>query len=137
MSIHKMIDKMKFKLDMNQVFMYTILTFISLYALYQMMNTYKIKEKLSNTDRDKNTEVAKQVYKYFIDNNNIDFVDYINFLTSIKNTNLKIIDLEVFYELKSLKKKGKLTLDSVRSEMSSSDKTAIKSSALSLYPLLI
>lgn len=132
-----MIDKMKFKLDMNQVFMYTILTFISLYALYQMMNTYKIKEKLSNTDRDKNTEVAKQVYKYFIDNNNIDFVDYINFLTSIKNTNLKIIDLEVFYELKSLKKKGKLTLDSVRSEMSSSDKTAIKSSALSLYPLLI
>jgi hypothetical protein len=77
------------------------------------MNTYKIKEKLSNTDRDKNTEVAKQVYKYFIDNNNIDFVDYINFLTSIKNTNLKIIDLEVFYELKSLKKKGKLILGSI------------------------
>jgi len=113
MSIHKTIDKMKFKLDMNQVFIYTILTLISLYALYQMMNTYKIKEKLSNTDRDKNTEVAKQVYKYFIDNNNIDFVDYINFLTSIKNTNLKIIDLEVFYELKSLKKKGKLILGSI------------------------
>jgi hypothetical protein len=135
MSIHKMIDKMKFKLGMNQVFMYTILTLISLYALYQMMNTYKIKEKLSNTDRDKNTGVAKQVYKYFMDNNNIDFVDYINFLTSIKNTNLKIIDLEVFYELKSLKKKGKLTLDSVLNEMSLSDnKTTIKSSALSLFP---
>ena len=116
---------------MNETILYILVTLVVGYALYKLINPDKMKEKITNVENDKNTEVAKQVYKYFIDTKNIDFVDYINFLTSIKNTNLKIIDLEVFYELKSLKKKGKLTLDSVRGEMSSSDKTAIKSS---LFP---
>ena len=122
---------MRQQIVMNETILYILVTLVVGYALYKLINPDKMKEKITNVENDKNTEVAKQVYKYFIDTKNIDFVDYINFLTSIKNTNLKIIDLEVFYELKSLKKKGKLTLDSVRGEMSSSDKTAIKSS---LFP---
>jgi len=108
---------------MNKIFIYVLLGLVVGYALYELTKT---KEKITNVDNDKNTVIAKQVYRYFVDKNNMDFVDYINFLTAIKNTNLNIIDLEVFYEFKLLKKNNKLTLDSILNAMkteNSSEKT--------------
>jgi len=110
-------------MEMNKILIYVLLGLVVGYALYELTKT---KEKITNVDNDKNTVTAKQVYRYFIDKNNMDFVDYINFLTAIKNTNLNIIDLEVFYEFKLLKKNNKLTLDSILNAMkteNSSEKT--------------
>jgi hypothetical protein len=45
------------------------------------------------------------------------FGDYINFLSSIKNTNLHIIDNEVFATFKSLKKRNNLTKKEIMNEM--------------------
>ena len=104
-------------MEMNQILVYVLLGLIIGYALYELTKTNKTKEKITNVDNDKNTVIAKQVYRYFVDKNNMDFVDYINFLTAIKNTNLNIIDLEVFYEFKLLKKNNKLTLDSILNAM--------------------
>ena len=105
------------RIEINQILIYVLLGLIIGYALYELTKTNKTKEKITNVDNDKNTVTAKQVYRYFIDKNNMDFVDYINFLTAIKNTNLNIIDLEVFYEFKLLKKNNKLTLDSILNAM--------------------
>jgi hypothetical protein len=105
------------RIEINQILIYVLLGLIIGYALYELTKTNKTKEKITNVDNDKNTVIAKQVYRYFIDKNNMDFVDYINFLTAIKNTNLNIIDLEVFYEFKLLKKNNKLTLDSILNAM--------------------
>jgi hypothetical protein len=110
-------------MEMNKILIYVLLGLVVGYALYELTKT---KEKITNVDNDKNTVIAKQVYRYFVDKNNMDFVDYINFLTAIKNTNLNIIDLEVFYEFKLLKKNNKLTLDSILNAMkteNSSEKT--------------
>jgi len=110
-------------MEMNKILIYVLLGLVIGYALYELTKT---KEKITNVDNDKNTVIAKQVYRYFVDKNNMDFVDYINFLTAIKNTNLNIIDLEVFYEFKLLKKNNKLTLDSILNAMkteNSSEKT--------------
>ena len=104
-------------MEMNQILVYVLLGLIIGYALYELTKTNKTKEKITNVDNDKNTVIAKQVYRYFVDKNNMDFVDYINFLTAIKNTNLNIIDLEVFYEFKLLKKKNKLKLDNKLNEI--------------------
>ena len=104
-------------MGMNQILVYVLLGLIIGYALYELTKTNNTKEKITKVDNDKNTVTAKQVYRYFIDKNNMDFVDYINFLTAIKNTNLNIIDLEVFYEFKLLKKNNKLTLDSILNAM--------------------
>jgi hypothetical protein len=45
------------------------------------------------------------------------FPDYINFLTSVQNTNLHIIDDEVFATFKALKKRNMLTKNDIVNEM--------------------
>ena len=94
---------------------YILLVLALGYLIYIVMN--KKNEGVENVYDEKTNMIAKKVYKYYMDKDNFDFVDYINYLTSIGNTNLELIELEVFYELKSLKKKGTLTLENVLNEM--------------------
>lgn len=107
------------KLKIQDLWLYILIGLVLGYIVYALSKGYS-KEGITNVasvSNIENKEIAKKVYQYFVDHKTVDFVDYINFLTSIKNTNLDIIDLEVFYELKSLNKKGKLTLESILNEM--------------------
>lgn len=98
-------------LNIKNMVIYILIGFIVIYLLYILSN--KQKEGITNVDDENNMVIAKKVYKYYMDTKELDFVDYVNYLTSIGNTNLELIELEVFYELKSYKKKGKLTVNSV------------------------
>lgn len=72
-------------------------------AVYFLLNNNT--EKMSNITDEEQTQMDK-VYNYIVNNPNSSFVDYINYLTSIKNTNLHIIDNEVFVTFKLLQKKN-------------------------------
>jgi hypothetical protein len=73
-------------------------------------------EKMTNIT-DKEQEQINKVYNYVVDNQNSSFADYINYLTSIKNTNLHIIDNEVFVTFKLLQKKNMFSKDDIISAM--------------------
>jgi len=62
--------------------------------------------------------IATKVYEY-IKLKDEDFPEYIQFLKNINNTNLKLIDAKVFYELKTLKKYNNLSSQSVLNIMTS------------------
>lgn len=122
------------KLKMQDLWLYILIGLVLGYIIYTLSKGYR-KEGITNVasvsslTSNENKEIAKKVYQYFVDHKTVDFVDYINFLTSIKNTNLDIIDLEVFYELKSLKKKGKLTLENILNEMTNKGTEKVTKSA--------
>lgn len=62
-------------------------------------------------------QVIDQIYNYIVNNTDITLGDYINFLTSIKNTNLSIIDNEVFVTFKLLQKKNMFSKNDIISAM--------------------
>lgn len=93
-----------------------ILLCIAFYIIYT--TTLSKKETFKSTLSTKDSENAKLILNFFKKSDNYDFVDYINYLTSIKNTNLRIINQETFYEFKTLNKLNKLTLQDIEASMS-------------------
>lgn len=99
--------------------MFNILWIIALcifiYIIYTSMSK---KEKFESVLPEKDAENAKLILEFFKKSNEkLDFVDYINYLLSIKNTNLKIINQETFYQLKTLNKLNKLSLKDIEALM--------------------
>jgi len=83
-------------------------------AVYFLLNNNT--EKMTNITDEEQKRIDK-VYNYIVNNPNSSFVDYINYLTSIKNTNLHIIDNEVFVTFKLLQKKNMFSKVDVISAM--------------------
>jgi hypothetical protein len=81
--------------------------------LYVFFFGYK-KESMTNISEE-NQKVVDALFDYITPETT--FSDYIIFLTSIKNTNLNIIDNDVFSSLKALKKKDLLKKEDIISEM--------------------
>lgn len=82
-------------------------------AFYLYFYVYT-KETMTNVStRDQN--VIDQLFTFITPETT--FADYINFLTSIQNTNLHIIDDEVFATFKSLKKRNMFTKNDIVTEM--------------------
>jgi hypothetical protein len=77
---------------------------------------YVQKETLDNVSLE-NELIIDQIYNYIKSNPNGDFVEYANFLIGIKNTNLHIIDTEVFALFKGSNKRNKFTKDDIVTEM--------------------
>jgi len=73
------------------------------------------KESMTNVS-EKDQIIIDSVFDY-INAHEGTFADYINFLTSIKNTNLNIIDSQVFATFNALKKRNLLTKQDIMSEM--------------------
>lgn len=73
-------------------------------------------EKMTNITDEEQKQINK-VYNYVVNNPNSSFADYINYLTSIKNTNLHIIDNEVFVTFKLLQKKNMFSKADIVSAM--------------------
>jgi len=94
--------------------MYIVIIFIAVYIIFLIINPTI--EKIGNVSNE-DVEIATQIADYINSTDN-DFVNYINFLTSIGNTNLNIISVDVFYEFKILKKQNKLSIQNILREMS-------------------
>jgi hypothetical protein len=73
-------------------------------------------EKMTNVSIEQQ-QVINDIYKYIVNNPNVNFPDYIEFLLSIKNTNLNIIDNEVFVTFKLLQKKKMFSITDIISAM--------------------
>jgi hypothetical protein len=95
--------------------MYVVIIFLSVYFLFLIINSNDNIEKIGNVSNE-DVELASKVVDYMNSTDN-DFVNYINYLTSIGNTNLNIISIDVFYEFKTLKKQNKLSMQNVLREM--------------------
>ena len=96
--------------------MYVVIIFLSVYFLFLIINSNNDNiEKIGNVSNE-DVELASKVVDYMNSTDN-DFVNYINYLTSIGNTNLNIISIDVFYEFKTLKKQNKLSMQNVLREM--------------------
>jgi hypothetical protein len=87
---------------------------ISAAILLFIFFNYK-KESMTNVS-DKDQLIIDAIFDYINDKEGT-FADYINFLTSIKNTNLNIIDSQVFATFTALKKRKLLTKEDIVSEM--------------------
>jgi hypothetical protein len=92
----------------------TILIIIALVAVYFFF-FYK-KETMTNISSEQQ-KIVDQIYNSIVNNPDITFVDYINLLSSLKNTNLNIIDNEVFVTFKLLQKKKMFSKDDIISAM--------------------
>jgi hypothetical protein len=84
---------------MNNILIIIVIVII----VYFLLNNNT--EKMTNITDEEQKQIDK-VYNYVINNPNSSFADYINYLTGIKNTNLHIIDNEVFVTFKLLQKKN-------------------------------
>jgi len=73
-------------------------------------------ENMTNIQPELNLMIDN-IYNYIVNNQDATFADYINFLTSIKNTNLHIIDNEIFVTFKILQKKKMFSKDDIISAM--------------------
>lgn len=93
--------------------LYLCIGIIILYVLF--FNVPHTKEKMTNVS-EKDQIIIDSVFDY-INAHEGTFADYINFLTSIKNTNLNIIDSQVFATFNVLKKRNLLTKQDILSEM--------------------
>ena len=93
--------------------LYLCIGIIILYVLF--FNVPHTNEKMTNIS-DKDQIIIDSVFDY-INSHDGTFADYINFLTSIKNTNLNIIDSQVFTTFIALKKRKLFTKEDIISEM--------------------
>lgn len=81
--------------------------------LFYFFFGYK-KESMTNVS-EKDQIIVDALFNYITPETT--FADYLNFLTSIKNINLNIIDNDVFSTIKALKKKNLLKKEDIISEM--------------------
>ena len=105
----------------NKFVIITVIVLVFLCIVFHVYyKTDQDTENLNNTNTVKETKtllpsdhvIAVKVYEY-IKSKDEDFPDYIQFLKSINNTNLKLINAQVFYELKTLKKYKNLNTQNV------------------------
>lgn len=99
--------------------MYNILWIILLCVFIYFVYVSSLKkETFDSVLSQKDSENAKLILEFFKKSKqNIDFVDYVNFLLSIKNTNLKIINQDTFHEFKVLNKINRLSLKDIETMM--------------------
>ncbi len=90
-----------------------ILLALVLFAVYYFF--FNTKEKLTDLTPEQQTFVDG-LYD-FINNRDVTFEEYLQYLNSVQNINLKIIDNEVFVGFKIAKKKGQFTKQSIAAEM--------------------
>lgn len=103
-------------LNYDTIMLPTILAIliISIIIYYYSRNKKESFESLSKDDT-KNANLI--LYFFQKGKKDPDFIDYINLLNKIENTNLKIINQETFFELKTLNKLNKLNIDAVKKLM--------------------
>ena len=94
----------------NQVIFIIIVCILVFYFIF-----YK-SENMTNISSDQQS-VIEQIYVYIMNNPDITFADYVKYLITIQNTNLDIIDNEVFVTFKLLKNKNMFTIDDIKSAM--------------------
>ena len=82
-------------------------------AIYFYFFVYKTESMTNVSPQDQN--VIDKLFDFITPETT--FSDYVNFLSSIKNTNLHIIDNEVFATFKSLKKRKMFTKQDIITEM--------------------
>ena len=88
------------------------------FVIYNMYIGKK-KETFDSTLSKRDSDNAKLILDFINQSNDkTTYVDYINYLVSIKNTNLKIINQETYHELKTLKKLNKLSSNDIMNMMS-------------------
>lgn len=92
---------------------FIIIIIIILYYCF----VYSNNESMTNELPDIQQQFIDSLYNYINNNDNINFIDYINFLTSLKNTNLNIIDNDVFTEFKILKKRKLFSKQDIITQM--------------------
>lgn len=92
---------------MNIIIITLIIVTIYYFFLYKIENMTNIESQ----------QIIDKIFNYIISNNSNAFADYINFLTSIKNTNLHIIDNEVFVTFKLLQNKKMFSKNDIISAM--------------------
>ena len=92
---------------------FILLLILGLFTLYYLF--YNQENYTNISDKDQIT--IDQIYDYINTNPDNTFVDYINFLANIKNTNLDIIDNEVYATFKAAKKRNKFTKQDIIEEM--------------------
>jgi hypothetical protein len=111
----------------NNLVIIAIIVLVFLYIVFHVYSTPDFwnrgTENLNNTTETKTLlpsdhVIAVKVYEY-IKSKDEDFPDYIQFLKNINNTNLKLINVQVFYELKTLKKYKNLNTQSILDIMTS------------------
>lgn len=93
----------------------TIIFVVFAIVIYLYFFMYK-KESMTNVSIEQQNIIDK-LYDFINNHPNAKFSDYINFLSSIKNTNLHIIDNEVFVTFKSLKKRNSFKKQDIIDEM--------------------
>lgn len=92
--------------------MFIVIIIFCLLLVYYILS---YKENLSNISNDDNIKIDSiLIYLQTTDNS---FSQYISFLLSIKNTNLHLIDSDVFSTFKVFKKLNLLTKQSIIDEM--------------------
>lgn len=94
----------------TKIILYLCFGVILLYVLF-----FRYKNESMTNVSDKDNVIIDALFKYITPKTS--FADYINFLTSIKNTNLHIIDNQVFSTFIALKKRNLLTKEDIISEM--------------------
>jgi hypothetical protein len=96
-------------LNSNQLLMMFI-AIVLIYFIYTRLT--KQTENLTETDTNKD-ELANEILNFM--NPNTEYKDYLDFLVKIPyNLSMKILDQEVFYEMKFLVKSNKLSKDTIK-----------------------
>jgi hypothetical protein len=73
------------------------------------------KESYENVSPEINTQID-QIYDYIM-NNDPTYIDYLNFLINIHNTNILLVNSEVFALFKGAKKRNTFTKEMIIEEM--------------------
>jgi hypothetical protein len=95
----------------NTILIVVVVVVVVVYYLF----FYK-KETMTNVSSEQQ-QIIDQIYNSVVNNPDITFVDYIKLLKSLNNTNLDIINNEVFVTFKLLQKKKMFSKDDIVSEM--------------------
>jgi len=106
---------MSFKISNRTVVLILIFILVGGLTIYF---TYKQKQSeyltnISETDQ----QVIDSLYDFYMNNTATDYITYLNFLENIKNTNMNLVNKDVFLALKILKNNDSLTKDDIIKEM--------------------
>jgi hypothetical protein len=96
-------------MDNNTIIIGLVLIAIIYFYFYNV-------EKMTNLSFTQQS-IVDNVYDFIVSHPDATFTNYIDFLTNIKNTNLDIIDNEVFVTFKLLQKKNMFSKNDIVSAM--------------------
>jgi hypothetical protein len=97
---------------------YSIIALVIIFLVYVFNNytNFQFKENLENVSPE-NKLIIDQIYDYFINDKATKYTAYLDFLISIKNKNLSLINSDVFSNFKFLRKRNELTKTDIAKEM--------------------